>query len=168
MCKLSILISDPYIRIRGHGMFLPASYGLKNKTITPHYYLYSEQQCKAKPHHQRNRLEFLIRHKQFPGSYVSKGFCKIVMHSPLICNREVGNGHLRVGLRPQLKRQYLPDSPWVRSLCCVGPSKKKQRRPCTKLGQSLAVLGSERPGQTSRVPGKGDCRFSAKGCHSLG
>lgn len=168
MCKLSILISDPYIRIQGHRMFFPASHGLKNEAITPPYDLCSEQQCKMKPHHQRNRLEFPIRHKQFPGRYVSKGFCKIIMHSPLICNREVGDRHLRMGLKPQLKRGYLPDSPWVRSLCCVGPRRKKQRRPRTKPGQSLAVLVSERPGQTSRVPGKGDCRFSAKGCHSLG
>lgn len=26
------------------------------------------------------------------------------MHSPIVCNREVGKGHLRMGLKPQMKR----------------------------------------------------------------
>lgn len=73
-----------------------------------------------------------------------------------------------MGLKPQLTSEHLPDSSWVRALYCVGPSRKKQRRPHTKPGQSLAVLVPEQPGQTSRMPGEGDCRFSAKGCHSLG
>lgn len=138
---MPIHVNVSYLLIWGHRTFLSASQGLKNKAITPHYDLCSEQQCKIKPYHQRNRLEFPIRHKQFPGRFVSKGFCKIIVHSPLICNREVGKGHLRMGLKPQLKREYLPDSSWVRPLYCVGPSRKRQRRVLYKAGSEPVGAG---------------------------
>lgn len=49
-----------------------------------------------------------------------------------------------------------------------GAKQKEAEASSYKAGSEPGGTVSEQPGQTSRVSGKGDCRFSAKGCHSLG